>query len=138
MESRAFGEDFESTHVHEVYDQIASHFSSTRYKVCLSSASILRQTAHQKQPWPIVERFLLDQPDGSIGLDLGCGNGKYLSVNPKVFMLASDRCAILSIPVLACLMHSKVSQSDRRCQEPSATLGYRCRYFEPTSPICIF
>jgi hypothetical protein len=28
-------EDYESKHVHEVYQQIASHFSETRYKVCL-------------------------------------------------------------------------------------------------------
>lgn len=27
---------YESRHVHHVYDQIASHFSSTRYKVCAS------------------------------------------------------------------------------------------------------
>lgn len=27
---------YEAKHVHEVYDQIASHFSSTRYKVCLA------------------------------------------------------------------------------------------------------
>jgi len=28
------GEDYEEQHVHTVYEQIASHFSSTRYKVC--------------------------------------------------------------------------------------------------------
>jgi tRNA (uracil-5-)-methyltransferase TRM9 len=27
------GENYEQEHVHEVYEQIASHFSSTRYKV---------------------------------------------------------------------------------------------------------
>ncbi len=43
------------------------------------------------QPWPIVERFLLDLPPGSIGLDIGCGNGKYLTVNRNVFIVASDR-----------------------------------------------
>jgi len=43
------------------------------------------------QPWPVVERFLLELPDGSIGLDVGCGNGKYLTINRKVFVLASDR-----------------------------------------------
>ncbi|GAM40666.1 hypothetical protein TCE0_039r13191 [Talaromyces pinophilus] len=67
-------EDYESKHVHEVYQQIASHFSETRYK-----------------PWPIVERFLLEQKPGSIGLDIGCGNGKYLKVNQDVFIIASDR-----------------------------------------------
>jgi hypothetical protein len=43
------------------------------------------------QPWPIVERFLKEQPDGAIGADVGCGNGKYLAVNKKVFIVGSDR-----------------------------------------------
>ena len=69
---------YEETHVHQVYEDIASHFSSTRYK-----------------PWPIVERFLRDRAPGSIGVDVGCGNGKYLTVNPNIFILASDRSANL-------------------------------------------
>ncbi|KAK8160448.1 uracil-5--methyltransferase TRM9 [Phyllosticta citrichinensis] len=68
------GPAYENDHVHTVYEQIASHFSSTRYK-----------------PWPIVERYLLALPAGSIGLDIGCGNGKYLSVNPSLNIVASDR-----------------------------------------------
>lgn len=39
----------------------------------------------------MVEQFLHGLPDGSIGLDVGCGNGKYLDVNSKVFIIASDR-----------------------------------------------
>ncbi|MCJ1403636.1 tRNA methyltransferase, has a role in tRNA modification [Xylographa trunciseda] len=65
---------YEALHVHDVYNQIASHFSSTRYK-----------------PWPIVEQFLRALPDGSVGIDVGCGNGKYLGVNPGIFIVASDR-----------------------------------------------
>ena len=65
---------YEETHVHQVYEEIASHFSSTRYK-----------------PWPIVDRFLQDLKPGSIGLDVGCGNGKYLAINPNIFIVASDR-----------------------------------------------
>ncbi|EGG11000.1 uncharacterized protein MELLADRAFT_76777 [Melampsora larici-populina 98AG31] len=53
--------DYEKNHVHEVYQSIAHHFSQTRYK-----------------PWPIVNEFLKNQPMGSIGLDVGSGNGKYL------------------------------------------------------------
>ncbi|KZV66511.1 S-adenosyl-L-methionine-dependent methyltransferase [Peniophora sp. CONT] len=52
---------YESRHVHDVYDQIASHFSTTRYK-----------------PWPIISRFLSELPTGWVGLDSGTGNGKYL------------------------------------------------------------
>jgi hypothetical protein len=43
------------------------------------------------QPWPIVERFLKEQVDGAIGADVGCGNGKYLAVNKRVFIVGSDR-----------------------------------------------
>ncbi|CAL9737802.1 tRNA (carboxymethyluridine(34)-5-O)-methyltransferase [Monosporozyma servazzii] len=64
----------EEEYVHKVYNEIASHFSQTRYK-----------------PWPIVTKFLNDQTMGSIGIDVGCGNGKYLNVNPNVFIIGSDR-----------------------------------------------
>ncbi|KAL6234252.1 hypothetical protein BDW75DRAFT_231286 [Aspergillus navahoensis] len=67
-------EAYEEKNVHEVYQQIAKHFSATRYK-----------------PWPIVERFLQDQRPGAVGLDIGCGNGKYLAVNKSVYIVASDR-----------------------------------------------
>ncbi|KAJ4328270.1 tRNA methyltransferase, has a role in tRNA modification [Fusarium piperis] len=67
-------ETYEATHVHAVYEAIAPHFSATRHK-----------------PWPRVASFLQAQPPGSIGLDVGCGNGKYLRVNPAVHLLGSDR-----------------------------------------------
>ncbi|KAK1728112.1 uncharacterized protein BDZ83DRAFT_738978 [Colletotrichum acutatum] len=67
-----------SRHVHTVYEAIAPHFSSTRYK-----------------PWPLVASFLLSLPPGSVGLDAGCGNGKYIGVNPDLFIVASDRSANL-------------------------------------------
>jgi hypothetical protein len=33
MSAKPTGEAYEEEHVHTVYEQIASHFSSTRYKV---------------------------------------------------------------------------------------------------------
>ncbi|KAH7889455.1 hypothetical protein F5I97DRAFT_1801682 [Phlebopus sp. FC_14] len=54
-------QEYEDQHVHAVYDSIASHFSSTRYK-----------------PWPIIASFLSSLPTGWVGLDSGTGNGKYL------------------------------------------------------------
>jgi tRNA (uracil-5-)-methyltransferase TRM9 len=39
----------------------------------------------------MVERFLRGLQIGSVGLDVGCGNGKNLEVNPDVFMVGSDR-----------------------------------------------
>jgi len=56
-------EAYEQRHVHAVYEHIASHFSSTRYK-----------------PWPLISRFLLNIPAGWVGLDSGTGNGKYLAL----------------------------------------------------------
>jgi len=66
--------EYESKHVHQVYEEIATHFSATRYK-----------------PWPVVDEFLRRLPTGAVGLDVGCGNGKYLPVNRDVFIVASDR-----------------------------------------------
>ncbi|KAG0165515.1 tRNA methyltransferase, has a role in tRNA modification [Apophysomyces sp. BC1015] len=66
--------EYEKNHVHQVYEVIADHFSDTRYK-----------------PWPVVEDFLNGLPTGSLGADVGCGNGKYIGVNPNVMMLGSDR-----------------------------------------------
>lgn len=44
----------EKEHVHEIYSQIATHFSDTRYK-----------------PWPKIAEFLESLPDGSIVADVG-------------------------------------------------------------------
>ncbi|KAI9341762.1 S-adenosyl-L-methionine-dependent methyltransferase [Zopfochytrium polystomum] len=65
--------ELEREHVHAVYDAIAPHFSATRYK-----------------PWPVVDNFLRSLPLGSLGADIGCGNGKYMGVNKDVMILGSD------------------------------------------------
>jgi ubiquinone/menaquinone biosynthesis C-methylase UbiE len=46
----------------EVYDEIASHFSETR-----------------AYPWPEIESFLdaIDGRSASLGVDVGCGNGRH-------------------------------------------------------------
>ena len=64
----------EKQHVYEVYEKIAPHFSNTRHK-----------------PWPNVVKFLNDLPNHSFVADVGCGNGKYLGVNPNLHMLGTDR-----------------------------------------------
>eukprot|EP01071_Lankesteria_metandrocarpae_P005678 Lankesteria_metandrocarpae@DN4088_c0_g1_i1.p1 len=69
---------FESTFVHDVYTDVAEHFSHTRYK-----------------PWPGVRNFINSLPAGSIVLDAGCGNGKYLHLRKDITVIGSDRCAKL-------------------------------------------
>ncbi|KAF2858623.1 S-adenosyl-L-methionine-dependent methyltransferase [Piedraia hortae CBS 480.64] len=66
-------EAYEIANVHDVYDKIAPHFSKTRYK-----------------PWPRIVSFIETLPPGSVGIELGCGNGKNLSIG-EVFTLGSDR-----------------------------------------------
>lgn len=66
--------EMEKKHVYEVYDKIAPHFSHTRYK-----------------PWPKIEAFLNELEPGSLVFDVGCGNGKYLGVNPHLLMVGTDR-----------------------------------------------
>jgi tRNA (uracil-5-)-methyltransferase TRM9 len=39
----------------------------------------------------LIERFMAALAPGAIGLDIGCGNGKYLPLNSDVFIVASDR-----------------------------------------------
>jgi len=93
-EPEARAQQYEAQHVHSVYEEIASHFSSTRYKVGIIFCAWpkkLRTITNVRKPWPIVEQFLKSLPDGAVGADVGCGNGKYLAVNKKVFIVGSDR-----------------------------------------------
>lgn len=64
----------ETLYVHDVYEEIAHHFSSTRHK-----------------PWPKVAQFVASLPQSSLLLDIGCGNGKYFGLNPDIFSLGCDR-----------------------------------------------
>ncbi|KAK9096795.1 hypothetical protein Sjap_022292 [Stephania japonica] len=65
--------DIEKKYVHHVYDAIAPHFSSTRFA-----------------KWPKVATFLNSLPQGAVVLDAGCGNGKYLGLNPNCFYIGCD------------------------------------------------
>jgi SAM-dependent methyltransferase len=66
--------EFERQHVHDVYDAIAEHFSSTRYK-----------------PWPRVREFADQLPVGSLVADVGCGNGKNLCLRDSCIFVGCDR-----------------------------------------------
>ncbi|KAK8809537.1 hypothetical protein WA158_000480 [Blastocystis sp. Blastoise] len=64
----------ETNFVHDVYDMIAPHFSSTRF-------------SH----WPGVISFLNSFNQGSVLLDVGCGNGKYIGCGEGIYIEGCDR-----------------------------------------------
>ncbi|CAB3228831.1 unnamed protein product [Arctia plantaginis] len=66
--------NLEELHVHQVYEQIAGHFSTTRHK-----------------PWPKVVQFMEGVPAGSVVLDLGCGNGKNILRRNDIVQIACER-----------------------------------------------
>merc|ERR1712029_1083057 len=57
----------EKAHVHQVYEEIADHFSHTRHS-----------------PWPRVLHYIDQLPPGGLLIDVGCGNGKYLDRNSNL------------------------------------------------------
>ena len=67
--------EFEDMYVKRVYNEIAEDFSRTRYSY-----------------WEYVHKFILSLTPNSKMLDLGCGNGKYLSVRKDLDLYASDNC----------------------------------------------
>ena len=64
-----------------MYEQISSHISiDSRYRGA----------------WPRVKQFVQELEPGSVVCDVGCGNGKYLNINPDIFVVGSDRCMSLA------------------------------------------
>ncbi|KPJ16223.1 Alkylated DNA repair protein alkB-like 8 [Papilio machaon] len=66
--------NLEELHVHQVYEQISRHFSSTRH-----------------QAWPQVVGFVRDTPPGAVLLDLGAGNGKNILKRTDILQIAGER-----------------------------------------------
>ena len=75
--------------VFDVYDQIAPHFSHTRYKM-----------------WPKIAEFVENLKPGSFLMDAGCGNGKNLMHTEHLVRFGSDR----SLPF--CEMAAKNGKCD--------------------------
>lgn len=72
--SNKVAKGIEHSYVHEVYEEISNHFNETRHK-----------------QWPNVTKFLDNLELGSLLLDVGCGNGKYLHVDKRIFKTGCDR-----------------------------------------------
>lgn len=70
--------EFETIFVKNVYETIATHFDKTRYSY-----------------WEYVYNFIISLIPNTSLLDLGCGNGKYLSVRQDLNLYALDNCESL-------------------------------------------
>jgi tRNA (uracil-5-)-methyltransferase TRM9 len=75
MEQSIFLHTMEKESVHKIYSTIAKHFDSTRYSL-----------------WKGVKAYLESLTSGSTLLDIGCGNGKYLSVRKDCLNFGCDTC----------------------------------------------
>lgn len=104
--------EIEKKYVHRVYDAIAPHFSSTRFA-----------------KWPKVQLFLNSLPSGSLILDAGCGNGKYLGLNPKCYFVGCD----ISAPLIGICADKKheVLVAD------AVNLPYRTEYVDAAISIAV-
>lgn len=104
--------EIEKKHVHGVYESIAPHFSSTRFA-----------------KWPKVAFFLDSLVPGSIIIDAGCGNGKYLGLNQKCFFVGCD------------ISSSLISICARRDNEvlvaDTLQLPYRAGFFDAAISIAV-
>ena len=67
--------DIEQKYVLDVYDNIAEHFSDTRF--CI---------------WDFVRDFLDNKKPSEKGLEIGCGNGKNLCLNKQLDIVGIDTC----------------------------------------------
>lgn len=63
----------EDSYVHKVYEEISNHFNETRHK-----------------QWPNVTKFLGSLEEGTLLLDVGCGNGKYLGEDRNIYKMGCD------------------------------------------------
>ena len=73
----------------QVYDDIASHFSSTRHT-----------------PWPRIKDFVCKLAPWESLLDVGCGNGKYLGLRDSYAEVGTD----MSSGLL------KIAKNDRKAE----------------------
>tara|TARA_B100000524_G_scaffold331184_1_gene217556 strand:- start:841 stop:1488 length:648 start_codon:yes stop_codon:yes gene_type:complete len=84
----------EKKFVLDMYNQIADHFSDTRY--CI---------------WNMVKNFLIDKSENEYGLEIGCGNGKNLLINPKLNIIGLDN----SIELLTICKKKKLNVVEGNC-----------------------
>lgn len=80
QDEKLFPTHVEQQYVHEFYETVARHFSSTRYNA-----------------WPRVAEFVRSLEPGSLIADIGCGNGKYMKcVGAQSAVIGGDRSSNLA------------------------------------------
>ena len=82
--------------IRQTYTQIAEHFTETR-----------------RTAWPAVERFCRASPDVDLAVDLGCGNGRHLS------LLAAVATQVVGVDLTRALLrradtHAALVEADAR------------------------
>ncbi|KAL0244473.1 hypothetical protein GEMRC1_008557 [Eukaryota sp. GEM-RC1] len=110
---------FEHLFVHDVYDDIAGHFSCTRFTI-----------------WPLVTRFLSALSPFSLVSDVGCGNGKNLIAS------SSDHIAVgCDISMELCsLARDSIVERDKICDIFHADglyTGFKPNIFDATLSIAV-
>lgn len=68
---------YEKKYVNDVYENITQHFNFTRYRA-----------------WPSIEKHIKSLKPGLL-IDIGCGNGRNLCLNPDVYDIGTDYCMSL-------------------------------------------
>jgi len=85
--------------VRRTYDRIATHFAATR-----------------EYPWPEVESFLEDR-EGAVGLDVGCGNGRHAE------LLADRVDTVLALDVSRSVLETARSRARDRAFDVALVQG---------------
>lgn len=104
----------EKEHVLDVYNHELVHprFSVTR-----------------KYPWPSVKKFILDQSPDNLILEIGCGNGKNISLRP-------DR--IWGCDITPAFVYECQDKGYNVVQADCTNISYPDNYFDSTMSIAVF
>lgn len=101
------GLEYERTHVHALYDCIATHFSDTRHS-----------------PWPRVAEWLYTLQPATRVLDIGCGNGKYMRL-PRC-QAQIEGCDMSNSLLDICRERNLIVRHADCCALPHADESYDC------------
>ena len=80
----------------------------------------------------MIVEFLNSLPDGSLVADVGCGNGKYLGVNPNLNMIGTDR----SFNLIGCA-RERSEQRSQTFVADSLSLPLRSNTFDSVISIAV-